>query len=575
MTQIIILGMHESGAGAVARLINSMGAYAGEIGKLEDPRADRPQAWESPEAKRLNDRMLAAMGKSWTDCAKLCLDDIPKSELSRFHRAAEGIVQSFNDHSPWVMNDPRMSLLLELWKPFLSNPICVLAHRSAVIVADLIKASHNLAPPFGLALWERYNLAALANTLDLPRMLVNCDEVFEGTQETASQIQSELAALGVENLTAPARKLVESVSSSRPGNIGRLPRTLQPNQEQDELAKALKDGSVLTKAVPKISASSIAALDRLADHWPGQRWSKRLLRERDAELLKYREELKALRATRTRLERQRNATASGRSTGVFIIGCPRSGTSVFAWALAQHENFFTSSESDFLLQLFGKGHVHDAYRQAYERHDRGWLKLHEVDFPEFAATIGLGAEQLFESRSRGRRWVDATPSYTLMVEDLLDLFPAANFLHIVRDGRSVVNSMICSGFNIDWASDFAVACQTWVHYASIGNKTVRTHPDRMREVTYHQLIDNPHKELARVFSFLGETLSERSVELIETKRINSSYGNIQATDIRKPKDPAAVPQRPWETWSKKQKDIFSEIAGEAMLQLGFEDFAEF
>lgn len=574
MTQIIILGMLESGAGAVARLINSMGAYAGKAGKLDDAQANGPQnTWESPETKRLNDRMLAAMGNSWADCAEVCLDDIPKPELGRFQKAAEGIVQSFNEHPLWVMNDPRMSLLLELWRPLLANPICILAHRSPNAVAHSVRVRHSLQPPFGLALWERYNIAALSNTLDLPRMLVNCDELFENVRGTVRQIQVELAALGVENLTMPAKTLVDSISSSQPGNVARLPETLQPNREQGELAKALQDGSILAKAAPKLSSSSLAALGRLANRWPGQHWSKRLLRERDAQLLKYREELKALRATQMRLQRQHNAAAGGRSRGVFIIGCPRSGTSVFAWALAQHENFWTSAESDYLLQLFGNGHVRGAYKQAYERPDRGWLKLHGVDFPEFAATIGLGAEQLFESRSPGRRWVDATPSYTLMVEDLLELFPEASFLHIVRDGRSVVNSMVDSGFNVDWASDFAVACRTWVHYVSIGHKAVQLHPDRVHEVSYDRMIDNPQGELTRVFSFLDEALSERSVELIATKRINSSYGNVHATDIRKAKDPAAAPKRPWENWTEEQGTIFAEIAGEAMLQLGFEDFA--
>lgn len=31
--------------------------------------------------------------------------------------------------------------------------------------------------------------------------------------------------------------------------------------------------------------------------------------------------------------------------GIFVLGCPRSGTSVLAWALAQHEHFWTSAES--------------------------------------------------------------------------------------------------------------------------------------------------------------------------------------------------------------------------------------
>jgi len=48
------------------------------------------------------------------------------------------------------------------------------------------------------------------------------------------------------------------------------------------------------------------------------------------------------------------------NTPLFIIGSPRSGTSIISWALAQHDNFWTSAESDFILFLFGKGKLQDA-----------------------------------------------------------------------------------------------------------------------------------------------------------------------------------------------------------------------
>ncbi len=46
---------------------------------------------------------------------------------------------------------------------------------------------------------------------------------------------------------------------------------------------------------------------------------------------------------------------------VFIIGSPRSGTSVLAWALAQHKDFWTAGETDFLFHLFGQGRLETAW----------------------------------------------------------------------------------------------------------------------------------------------------------------------------------------------------------------------
>ena len=42
---------------------------------------------------------------------------------------------------------------------------------------------------------------------------------------------------------------------------------------------------------------------------------------------------------------------------VFILGAPRSGTSILVWALAQHPEFWGSAESNMLYHLFGDGHL--------------------------------------------------------------------------------------------------------------------------------------------------------------------------------------------------------------------------
>jgi hypothetical protein len=259
-----------------------------------------------------------------------------------------------------------------------------------------------------------------------------------------------------------------------------------------------------------------------------------------------------------------------RSPGVFVIGCPRSGTSVLSWSLAAHPNFWTSAESDYLLDLFGSVDLHSAYKRAVSRPDGGWLQKNKVGFREFASAMGVGVEYLYQSRSKSKRWVDSTPGYTLMAETLSMMCPAAKFLHIVRDGRAVVCSMLKSGFNTDWSDDFKKACHTWVRYVSIGRRFVIAHPDVALEVRYESMTALPEETFGAIFSFLGEEFSPKAVTLITTKRINSSYGNEKAEDIRKAKDPAAAPKRPWEQWSAQQQAAFKKVAGPTMMELGFE-----
>ncbi len=102
-----------------------------------------------------------------------------------------------------------------------------------------------------------------------------------------------------------------------------------------------------------------------------------------------------------------------------------------------------------------------------------------------------------------------------------------------------------------------------------GRRAATNHPERVLEVRYEELTTEPAQQLERIFSFLEEATSEAAVDLISTRRINSSYGNRERGDIRKAKDPKAAPKRPWNQWTSKQRRVFLDEAGDAMKELGY------
>lgn len=576
MAQIVVLGAPESGTEEVACLINAMAVGAGSDGGANPnaPSFDLT-SWGQSAVRRLNDRTLAALGGNWVNCGDLDLSAMPEGEWSELQQTANQIVNALNERPVWAVQDPLMSWLLELWRPLLTRPLYVLAHRAGAAAARLLKERHGLPAEIGLALWERYNIAALSATANFPRMLVNCEQLSNDPQAAAGRLRSELPELGVARLAAPSPAVLQAIAGMTGEDAAAPAEEAAVNQAQHQLEACLADGSALQIRPPTLSAPAADVLRRAGNRWVERRLLQAVLRKRNQELRMRRGKLKTLRAQRIAAKpppkAPQDSPAAGRTKGVFVVGCPRSGTSILSWALARHPNFWTSGESDYLLKLFGEEGVAGVYNWASAQPDKGWLRKEGVSYAEFASTLGLGAERLFDSRAGGRRWVEATPSYTLIVEDLLQLFPAASFLHIVRDGRSVVNSMVSSGFDMDWASDFEAACRTWVEYASLGRKAVADHAGRIIEVRHENLSRKPWDELARIFAFLGEQTAHGAIEMILTERVNSSYGNATADDIRLPKDPAAAPLRPWEAWTDAQQATFVEIAGETMRELGYGD----
>jgi hypothetical protein len=168
-----------------------------------------------------------------------------------------------------------------------------------------------------------------------------------------------------------------------------------------------------------------------------------------------------------------------------------------------------------------------------------------------------------------------------MAEDLAVLLPRARFLHILRDGRSVVNSMINSGFNklgfdkigmkIPWAENFDSACQTWVHYVTRGREFARAHPDRCLELRQEDLILKPEDVFRAIFDFLGAPYSEACPRFVRDKRLNSSFDPGGKTVVEKKSGEGEAPAlpRPWETWKNRMRRKFGKIAGPAMAEMGY------
>jgi hypothetical protein len=253
---------------------------------------------------------------------------------------------------------------------------------------------------------------------------------------------------------------------------------------------------------------------------------------------------------------------------IFIIGCPRSGTTALSRALARHSGLWTSHESYFLHNLFGHGRATDTFERQRNRSAPGWLKTEEVEREEFLGFLGLGMNALYTSRSGGRRWVEQTPLYTTMVDDLAALFPGAVFLHIRRDGRRVVHSM--SNFLNKfadrphavkhvpgWATDFAEACRTWRDWVSTSSEFGSRQPARYHLVVNEELLADPDRVLRSLLDFLGEQHEDGPAAFLREERVNSSFGPT-----------GEAREEPWDAWDAERRETFAEIAGPAMVTEG-------
>jgi|GEM_PF-404064 len=258
-------------------------------------------------------------------------------------------------------------------------------------------------------------------------------------------------------------------------------------------------------------------------------------------------------------QRSRNASQQiAADSPIFVVGSPRSGTSVLAQSLGKHSQTSLGPESNFLQPLVKGASI--AYDSSVTRDIHHWLSNKKVSKEEFFQKLGIGIHQLFLSRSENPRWIDQTPAYSLCLPELNMLLPNARFVHIIRDGRNVVHSMLNSGFGEKWSSDFKTACLTWKTYVLSVLEFERTNPDSVLRVYNEAITQEPSRYLSELQSGLALTFEEATTTLFSLGiKINSSFDN---------KDAGRSEWR--DHWSSEQRLLFNEIAGNLLIALGYE-----
>jgi hypothetical protein len=279
--------------------------------------------------------------------------------------------------------------------------------------------------------------------------------------------------------------------------------------------------------------------------------------------------------------------SSSKHGPIFIVGAPRSGTTLLQYMLRAHPRIsLPTGESHFFIPLlrraaeFGDLSRPEALRavlRAMHARSADFLEtdLHGLrfDVPALAgkladagcATMPAVIAGLFELNAAGEgkaRWGDKTPYYVLHMTRLKAAFPDAQFVHLIRDGRDVALSLF------DRRDDFRVynsyfAGKYWQMYLEQGREQGRCLPaDAYHELRYEELIVDPEAALRQLCAFLGEDFCE---ELLRYKRA----GEAGKTPLVSQPLRADNAEKWRQGMSTRQLRLFEAAAGRTLRDLGY------
>ena len=183
---------------------------------------------------------------------------------------------------------------------------------------------------------------------------------------------------------------------------------------------------------------------------------------------------------------------------IFLVGAERSGTTLLRLMLDHHPQLAWCNEFEYSIDLISNKNLPqlDVYYN--------WLETHRIfQATEFEIDRNLDYPQLVNSFLIQKRIREEKPLVGATVhrhfDRLLQIWPDAKFIHIVRDGRDVARSCIGMG----WAGNVWTGVERWIEAENLwANLSQSLSAERKIEVTYESLICNPKNVLEALCNFL-------------------------------------------------------------------------
>ncbi|SJZ89736.1 sulfotransferase family protein [Novilysobacter spongiicola] len=212
--QLIILGMHRSGTSMQTRLLNLAGAYFGPEGANTGASEENPRGfWERRDVRALNDRVLHAAGCDWNRAVDFELARVPLEDRDHFKRAASRLVLDMDGHRPWVLKEPRLCLLLPMWREALECPVGIHVFRHPVEVASSLLRRDGMPIEVGLALWKLYVCSSIHASRGMPCITSFHRDFVTDPYTATCEMVNLLQQVGVSGLRLPSCDLSVGCSS--------------------------------------------------------------------------------------------------------------------------------------------------------------------------------------------------------------------------------------------------------------------------------------------------------------------------------------------------------------------------
>ena len=228
---------------------------------------------------------------------------------------------------------------------------------------------------------------------------------------------------------------------------------------------------------------------------------------------------------------------------VFIVGMPRSGTTLVEQICASHSRVFGAGEKNDIAVLAAElqrersdgNNLQHAARRAADAHI---VRLHRM---------ARGASRV----------VDKMPDNLILIGLIMRLFPRARIIYCSRDPRDISVSCFFQVF-VEGAQHFSydlVECgKRCVQVRRLADHWLKLLPHHMIEVNYETLVGDLEGESRRIIEFLGLDWESSCLDFHQTERTVATVSHWQ---VRQPIYSSSIGR--WRKYEKHLGPLFAAL----------------
>ena len=196
---------------------------------------------------------------------------------------------------------------------------------------------------------------------------------------------------------------------------------------------------------------------------------------------------------------------------IFIVGCPRSGTTWLQQLLASYPKAKTGPESYLFSWFIGpqlRAWRREMDREVFVGVGLGGYFREDEFLMNLKQYMLLLMKPMTESLKPGEVFIEKTPNHALFIPEIVELLPDCKIVHILRDARDTVASLVATSktrAGKGWAPESAkVSARIWVKSMKAVQAASKNLPEnRLYETRYEKLKASPETELSKLSQFLS------------------------------------------------------------------------